>query len=236
MSPAPTDQLSGPTRSQVKRKRGDNGGDNDDIDTSATSDSQTAGGSTTRPRTRETRSTPVQAPSDETTDAAQMRDTWSSTMENAANAHPPVDIYKVKIGDVILPDTHDRAAVEEVLEAAITKWLRQLFPKENGKPSGKMKKTLLADLKKRQGSDRDIPLCQGQKVHARWTTTTGTLDMAVNAQNPLGAVVGFAGAIIRKARDAGYWAVRFDVDGKVHNFIPRKYIIPKNEPAVVSSE
>ena len=135
-----------------------------------------------------------------------------------------------------MPDTHDRATVEEVLEAAITKWLRQLFPKENGKPSGKMKKTLLADLKKRQGSDRDIPLCQGQKVHARWTTTTGTLDTAVNAQNPLGAVVGFAGAIIRKARDAGYWAVRFDVDGKVHNFIPRKYIIPKNEPAVVSSE
>ena len=25
-------------------------------------------------------------------------------MENAANAHPPVDIYKVKIGDVILVD------------------------------------------------------------------------------------------------------------------------------------
>jgi hypothetical protein len=135
-----------------------------------------------------------------------------------------------------MPDIHDQAAVEAILEAAITKWLRQLFPKENGKPSGKMKKTLLADLKKRHGSDRDIPLCQGQKVHARWTTTTGTLDMAVNAQNPLGAAVGFAGAIIRKARDAGYWAVRFDVDGKIHNFIPRKYIIPKNEPAVVSSE
>ena len=41
MSQASTDQLSGPTRSQVKRKRGDNGGDIDDIDTSATGDSQT---------------------------------------------------------------------------------------------------------------------------------------------------------------------------------------------------
>jgi hypothetical protein len=100
MSQASTDQLSGPTGSQVKRKRGDNGGDIDDIDTSATGDSETTGGSTTRPRTRETRSTPVQAPSDEIAAAAQMRDTRSSTMENAANAHPPVDIYKVKIGDV----------------------------------------------------------------------------------------------------------------------------------------
>ena len=35
---------------------------------------------------------------------------------------------------------------------------------------------------------------------------------------------------------AAYERARFDVDGKVHNFIPRKYIIPKNEPAVVSSE
>jgi hypothetical protein len=136
-----------------------------------------------------------------------------------------------------MDDTHDRAAVEAILETAITKWLRQLFPKDNGKPSGKMKKTLLADLKKkRQASDDAIPLCQGQNVHARWTTVTGTLDAAVNAQNPLGAAVGFAGAIIRRARDAGYWAVRFDVDGKVHNFIPRKYIVPKHEPAEVSSE
>ena len=81
-----------------------------------------------------------------------------------------------------------------------------------------------------------IPLFTGQQVHARWVTLTGTLDTAVNNANPLGAANGFLGAIVRRARDAGFWVVRFTEDNKIHNFIPRKYVKLVNEPALSVDE
>ena len=136
---------------------------------------------------------------------------------------------------------HDRPAVEDILEKALLAWLRQLFPKVGGKnagkPSGKGKKNLLLDLKRiRKGVEPEIPLFTGQQVHARWVTLTGTLDTAVNNANPLGAANGFLGAIVRRARDAGFWVVRFTEDNKIHNFIPRKYVKLVNEPALSVDE